>query len=34
MKRIFKYIIFALIAVILLGTFVFLFRNSLPVKIE
>ena len=34
MKKVFKYIIFALIAVILLGTFVFLFRNSRPVKIE
>ena len=34
MKRIFKYIIFALIAVVFIGTFVFLFRNSRPDKIE
>ena len=34
MKRVFKYIVFALIAVIILGTFVFLFRNSRPDKIE
>ena len=34
MKRIFKYIIFALIAVIFIGTFVFLFRNSRPEKTE
>ena len=34
MKRIFKYIIFALIAVIFIGTFVFLFKNSRPEKAE
>ena len=34
MKRIFKYIIFALIAVIFIGTFIFLFRNSRPEKTE
>ena len=34
MKRIFKYIIFALIAVIFIGTFVFLFKNSRPAKVE
>ena len=30
MKRIFKYIIFALIGVLFIGTFVFLFKNSRP----
>ena len=34
MKRVIKYIIFALIAVIFIGTFVFLFKNSRPDKIE
>jgi len=34
MKRIVKYIIFALIAVIFIGTFVFLFKNSRPEKTE
>ena len=34
MKRVVKYIIFALIAVIFIGTFVFLFKNSRPDKIE
>ena len=34
MKRIFKYIIFALIAVIFIGTFVFLFKNSRPDKVQ
>lgn len=34
MKRVFKYIIFALIALVFIGTFVFLFRNSRPEKIE
>ena len=33
MKKVFKYIIFALVAVIFIGTFVFLFRNSRPDKI-
>ncbi|MBO4455759.1 MAG: efflux RND transporter periplasmic adaptor subunit [Bacteroidales bacterium] len=32
MKRVFKYIIFALIAVLFVGTFVFLFKNSRPEK--
>ena len=32
MKRVFKYIIFALIGVFILGTFVYLFRNSRPEK--
>ena len=34
MKRIVKYIIFALIGVIFIGTFVFLFKNSRPDKIQ
>ena len=34
MKRIVKYIIFALIAVIFVGTFVFLFKNSRPEKVQ
>ena len=34
MKRVFKYIIFALIALVFIGTFVFLFRNSRPEKVE
>ena len=34
MKRVFKYIIFALIGVFILGTFVYLFRNSRPEKVE
>ncbi|NLZ20039.1 MAG: efflux RND transporter periplasmic adaptor subunit [Bacteroidales bacterium] len=34
MKRFFKYILFALIAVIFIGTFVFLYKNSRPDKIE
>ncbi|MBR4826506.1 MAG: efflux RND transporter periplasmic adaptor subunit [Bacteroidales bacterium] len=34
MKRVFKYIIFALIAVIFVGTFVFLFKNSRPEKVQ
>ena len=34
MKRVVKYIIFALIAVIFIGTFVFLFKNSRPDKLE
>ena len=34
MKRIVKYIIFALIAVIFIGTFVFLFKNSRPEKVQ
>ena len=34
MKRVVKYIIFALIAALFIGTFVFLFRNSRPEKIE
>ena len=34
MKRIVKYIIFALIAVIFIGTFVFLFKKSRPDKIQ
>ena len=34
MKRVFKYIIFALIAVLFIGTFVFLFKNSRPEKVE
>ena len=34
MKRIVKYIIFALIAVIFIGTFVFLFKSSRPDKIQ
>ncbi|MBQ4027230.1 MAG: biotin/lipoyl-binding protein, partial [Bacteroidales bacterium] len=32
MKKVLKYIIFALIAIILVGTFVFLFKNSRPQK--
>ena len=32
MKRVLKYIIFALIAVLFIGTFVFLFKNSRPEK--
>ncbi|MBR5042296.1 MAG: efflux RND transporter periplasmic adaptor subunit [Bacteroidales bacterium] len=32
MKRVVKYIIFALIAVLFVGTFVFLFKNSRPAK--
>ena len=32
MKRVFKYIIFALIGVLFIGTFVFLFKNSRPEK--
>lgn len=34
MKRVIKYIIFALIAVLFVGTFVFLFKNSRPEKVE
>ena len=34
MKRALKYIIFALIAVLFVGTFVFLFNNSRPEKVE
>ena len=34
MKRVFKYIIFALIAVLFVGTFVFLFKNSRPEKVQ
>lgn len=34
MKRVFKYIIFALIAIIVIGTFVFLFIDSKPEKVE
>ncbi|MBR4524502.1 MAG: efflux RND transporter periplasmic adaptor subunit [Bacteroidales bacterium] len=34
MKRIVKYIIFALIAVVFIGTFVFLFKKSRPDKIQ
>ena len=34
MKKAVKYIIFALIALVFLGTFVFLFRNSRPAKVE
>ena len=34
MKRVFKYIIFGLIGVFILGTFVYLFRNSRPEKVE
>ena len=34
MKRVIKYIIFALIAVLFIGTFVFLFKNSRPEKVE
>ncbi|MBR4809000.1 MAG: efflux RND transporter periplasmic adaptor subunit [Bacteroidales bacterium] len=34
MKRVFKYIIFALIAVIFVGTFVFLFKKSRPEKVQ
>ena len=34
MKRVVKYIIFALIAVIFVGTFVFLFKNSRPEKVQ
>ena len=34
MKRVFKYILFALIGVFILGTFVYLFRNSRPEKVE
>ena len=34
MKRIVKYIIFALIGVLFIGTFVFLFKNSRPEKTE
>ena len=34
MKRIVKYIIFALIGVLIIGTFVFLYKNSRPEKVE
>ena len=34
MKRVIKYIIFALIAILFVGTFVFLFKNSRPEKVE
>lgn len=34
MKRIFKYIIFALIAIVFFGTFLFLFKKSKPEKVE
>ena len=34
MKRVVKYIIFALIAVIFIGTFVFLYKNSRPDKVK
>ena len=34
MKRVIKYIVFALIAALFIGTFVFLFKNSRPQKIE
>ena len=34
MKKVVKYIIFALIAVLFVGTFVFLFKNSRPEKVE
>ena len=34
MKRVLKYIIFALIAVLFVGTFVFLFKNSRPEKTQ
>ena len=34
MKRVVKYIIFALIAVVFIGTFVFLFKNSRPDKVK
>ncbi len=34
MKRALKYIIFALIGVLFIGTFVFLFKNSRPQKVE
>ena len=34
MKKVVKYIIFALIAVIFIGTFVFLFKNSRPDKVQ
>ena len=34
MKRVFKYIIFALIALLFIGTFVFLFKNSRPEQVH
>ena len=34
MKRVVKYIIFALIAVVFIGTFVFLYKNSRPDKVK
>lgn len=34
MKRILKYVIFAVIALVIVGTFVFLFKNSRPEKVE
>ena len=34
MKKIVKYIIFALIALLFIGTFVFLFKNSRPEAIQ
>ncbi len=34
MKKIFKYIVFALIGVLFVGTFVYLLRNSRPEKVE
>ena len=34
MKRVFKYIIFALIALLFIGTFVFLFKNSRPEQVR
>ena len=34
MKRIFKYILFALIAIVFLGTFIFLFWNSKPKEVN